>query len=243
MSLTVFAAIDIVEDQVVRLRQGDLHERTVYGQDPVEMAEMWQAEGADWLHVIDLDGATRGEQANSPAIERILTTCTIPVQVGGGIRSIDAIARWLDKGAARVCIGTKAIDELFLEEALSLYGERIVAAIDAKGGTVRVAGWLQPSGMRTVEAVRKVAAAGVSRILFTDIERDGTMRGPNLDAIEEVLDTLEVPCIASGGVDAEHSVAKLARLSEKGLEGVVIGKALYSGALTLSSVRAAIASA
>lgn len=239
MTLSILVAVDIVEDQVVRLAQGELQERTVYGHDPVDTAKDWVDEGAEWLHVIDLDGATHGEQHNSQAIEKILGEVSVPVQVGGGIRSLDAIGFWLDKGAERVVVGTKALDPGFLEEAVGEFGDRLVAAVDARQGEVHVAGWQEPSGHPLIDTVRRLAGTGVARLMFTDIERDGMLRGPNVDVVEEVVDALEVPVIASGGVTTAHDVRMLARLAPKGLEGIIIGKALYSGALTLKEARQA----
>ena len=238
----ILVAIDIVEDQVVRLKQGKMQERTVYGHDPVETAIEWETAGAEWLHVIDLDGATRGEQQNSQAIERLLQKVTIPVQVGGGIRSIASIRNWLDKGAARVCIGTRAMEPAFLGEAVKEFGDRLVAAVDSRDGVVQVGGWQTASGEKTLEIVRKVADVGVSHVMFTDIERDGTLQGPNIEMIEQVLDAVEVPLIASGGVSTDHDVRDLGALAARGLEGVIIGKALYSGALKLGDAKAALES-
>jgi phosphoribosylformimino-5-aminoimidazole carboxamide ribotide isomerase len=239
MSLSILVAVDIVEDQVVRLTQGELQERTVYGHDPVDTAKDWVSEGAEWLHVIDLDGATRGEQRNSKAIEQILREVEVPVQVGGGIRTLEAIRFWLDAGASRVVVGTKALDREFLGEAVGEFGDRLVAAVDARQGEVRVAGWQEPSGHPLIDTVRRLAGIGVARLMFTDIERDGTLRGPNVEVVEEVVDALEIPVIASGGVSAAHDVRMLAGLASKGLEGIIIGKALYSGALTLKEARQA----
>jgi phosphoribosylformimino-5-aminoimidazole carboxamide ribotide isomerase len=237
----ILVAIDIVEDQVVRLRQGRMQERTVYGHDPVETALDWEKQGAEWLHVIDLDGATRGEQQNSQAIEQILQSVNIPVQIGGGIRSIEAIKGWLDEGATRVCIGTKAMEPDFLDKAVKEFGDRLVAAVDSREGVVQVGGWQTTSGEKTLEIVKMVAGHGVSNLMFTDIERDGTLEGPNLEMIEVILDEVEVPLIASGGVTTDHDVRQLTALGARGLEGIIIGKALYSGALKLEDAKAAAA--
>ncbi|HVE77093.1 MAG TPA: 1-(5-phosphoribosyl)-5-[(5-phosphoribosylamino)methylideneamino]imidazole-4-carboxamide isomerase [Actinomycetota bacterium] len=237
--MQILVAVDIVEDQVVRLRQGELKERTVYGDNPVEAALRWEREGAEWLHVVDLDGATKGAQANSRAVEQILAQTNIPVQVGGGIRTIEAIGHWLDAGAARVVIGTKSLDKEFLTEAVAKFGDRLVAAVDARRGRVRIEGWQESSGITTVDTLKSISESGAGRIMFTDIERDGTLLGPNIDAIEEVLDAVGAPLIASGGVSSDHDIRSLARLQSKGLEGVIVGKALYSGALTLEEAKLA----
>lgn len=235
----IIVTIDIMEDQVVRLRQGELQERTVYGHDPVEVAVRWEKEGAEWLHIVDLDGATRGEQSNSKAVEEILTTVKVPAQVGGGIRTLAGIEGWLERGADRVCIGTKAVDSEFLSEAIAKFGERLVAAVDARAGEVRVGGWRESAGSPAVELARRFADSGVRRIMFTDIERDGTLQGPNVDAVREIVEAVDVPVLAGGGVDTEFSVRNLAKLGESGLEGIIIGKALYAGALSLEAAQRA----
>lgn len=242
MNPVVLVAIDIVEDQVVRLRKGEFRERTVYGYDPVETATEWVERGAEWLHVVDLEGAAEGKAYNSRAIEEILEKVSIPVQVGGGIRDVTQIGNWLKAGATRVVIGTKALDKGFLREATKEFGDEVVAAVDARQGEVRVAGWQEGSGRSTIDVVQQLAGAGIHRLMFTDIERDGTLTGPNVEAIEEILDALDIPVIASGGVTTAHDVHMLSRLGPKGLEGVIIGKALYSGALKLDEAKQALSS-
>ncbi|HVF11740.1 MAG TPA: 1-(5-phosphoribosyl)-5-[(5-phosphoribosylamino)methylideneamino]imidazole-4-carboxamide isomerase, partial [Actinomycetota bacterium] len=232
-------AVDIIEDQVVRLTRGEIQERTVYGDDPVEVAINWAKRGAEWLHVIDLDGATKGDQQNSKAMVEIIKNTSIPVQVGGGIRTVEAMSSWLDAGAARVVIGTKSEDQAFLRQAITEFGDKVVVAVDARAGRVQVGGWLEASGSSAVDAAKRAQDAGVSRIMFTDIDRDGTLMGPNLDAIEEILDAVSIPVIASGGVKNAHDVRSIAGLVGKGIEGIIIGKALYSGSLTLEEAKAA----
>jgi len=235
---TVFVAIDLSGGRVVRLTRGDPKAATVYGEDPVATARAWQEGGATWLHVVDLDGAITGDPSNAAVISRVLGAVDIPVQVAGGIRSVDAVERWLDAGAARVCVGTRAVEESFLAEAQARlgprFGEGVVAAVDARGGTVQLAGWRESSSLGTCEVVDRLCGAGVARILFTDIGRDGTLQGPNLPAIEEVLDASgSMGVIASGGVSRLADIEALVPLAGRGLEGVVVGKALYSGALRL----------
>ena len=241
--LELLVAIDLAGGQVVRLTRGEMAAQTVYGDDPAAIARGWEERGARWLHVVDLDGATTGEQANAAAVEQILGAVTIPVQVAGGIRSMEAIARWADLGAARVCLGTRSLDEGFLREALAEFGDLLVASIDSRGGEVQVAGWLEASGSATEEVVRRVAGAGVARLMFTAIDRDGTLEGPDFSAIERVLAVSPVPVIASGGVGAAAHLARLAALAPLGVEGVVVGKALYSGAVELEDALAALSGA
>lgn len=224
---------------MVRLRKGDPDQKTVYGRDPVAAALAWEERGAEWLHVVDLDGALRGEPLNTKKIEEIVKAVKVPVQVSGGIRSVEALARWLDVGAARVVIGTKAFDSDLLAEMVERFGDQVVAAVDSKSGTVRVGGWKEESQMTPQDAARRLQSAGVQRLLFTDIERDGTLEGPNLDAIAQLLDAVDVPMIVGGGISCEPDVRNLAALAPNGLEAIIIGKALYSGALTLDEAKQA----
>lgn len=189
--------------------------------------------------MIDLDGATKGDQQNSKAMIEIIKNTSIPVQVGGGIRTVEAMSSWLDAGAARVVIGTKSEDQAFLRQAIGEFGDKVVVAVDARAGRVQVGGWLEASGSSAVDAAKRAQDAGVSRIMFTDIDRDGTLMGPNLDAIEEILDAVSIPVIASGGVKNAHDVRSIAGLVDRGIEGIIIGKALYSGSLTLEEAKAA----
>lgn len=233
----ILVAVDMVAGEVVRLTRGDMGRKTVYGRDPVQAAEEWVARGARWLHLVDLDGATGSGIDNSGPIGRILDAAIVPVQIGGGIRSMEAIDRWVERGAARVCVGTKSMDFEWLAEAVSEFGDRLVASLDARAGTVRVGGWTEGSGTPTLEALEGMVDCGVSRIMFTDIERDGTLTGPNLEAIEEVLDAVEVPVIAAGGVTSVGDLEQLATLVPRGLEGVVVGKALYNGNIDLAEAQ------
>lgn len=230
----ILVAIDMVGGEVVRLTKGEMNRKTVYGQDPVATALQWQAAGAEWLHLVDLDGATGTGVSNAEPIRRILEAVCIPVELGGGIRTMQAIAGWLEAGVTRVQIGTRSMDQEFLAAAVKEFGERLVATVDSRGGRVKVAGWLEDSRMTTLEAVRRIAGAGVARLMFTDIDRDGTLTGPNLPAIEEVLAAVQIPVIAAGGVT---SVGDVEQLSKLGLEGIVIGKALYSGDVDLTAAQ------
>lgn len=235
---TIFVAIDLRDGRVVRLMRGDPMAATVYGDDPVATAVSWRDQGATYLHVVDLDGAISGFPANKQVVARIVSEAGIPVEVAGGIRSLPAIEAWLTAGAARVCIGTKALDPTFLGEALAEFGEGIVAAVDARGGLVQVSGWQESSALATGEVATRLAAAGVARVLFTDIGRDGTLEGPNIAATQEVLGA-GMGVIASGGVGSLADVEALVALGHPRLEGVVVGKALYSGALRLADALAA----
>lgn len=237
----ILVAVDMLGGEVVRLAQGEVDEKTTYAADPVETAREWQQVGAEWLHLVDLDGATGSGYDNAPAISKILENSEVPVQIGGGIRSLDAISGWIERGVARVCVGTKLLDPAFLDAAVRDFGEWLVGSVDARGGTVRLAGWKESSEATTLDIMKRFVDAGVRRIMFTDIERDGMLRGPNLEAIEDVLTAAGVPVIAAGGVSSEQDVRALAQLAPKGLEGIVIGRALYSGHLTLQAAQSAAA--
>ncbi|CAN5891532.1 1-(5-phosphoribosyl)-5-[(5-phosphoribosylamino)methylideneamino]imidazole-4-carboxamide isomerase [soil metagenome] len=237
-SPVILVAVDMVAGEVVRLTNGDMGQKTIYGQDPVAAALEWEARGARWLHLVDLDGATGTGIDNAEPISRIIQAARVPVQVGGGIRSLEAIDRWVDLGVTRVCGGTKSMDFKWLAEATTEFGDRLVASLDTRAGTVRVGGWTEGSGMPTLEALNRMVDAGVRRIMFTDIERDGTLTGPNLPAIEEVLDSVSIPVIAAGGVTNTDDLVALATLAPKGLEGVVVGKALYNGNIDLAEAQA-----
>ena len=240
---TIFVAIDIKGGQVVRLLRGDPGAATVYGSDPVATARSWQEQGATYLHVVDLDGAIGGAPPNAAVVGRIVEQVGVPVEVAGGIRSLEGIDAWLAAGASRVCIGTKALDAGFMASALERFGaDRIVAAVDARDGFVQVAGWQESSALATGEVVARLAGVGVARVLFTDIGRDGTLEGPNLAATKEVL-SAGIGVIASGGVSGAADVEALVALADPLLEGVVVGRALYSGALPLAGALAAAAQA
>jgi phosphoribosylformimino-5-aminoimidazole carboxamide ribotide isomerase len=238
----ILVAIDMVAGEVVRLTKGDMGQKTIYGQDPVAAALEWEARGARWLHLVDLDGATGTGIDNSEPIGRIIQAAGVPVQIGGGIRSLEAIDRWVELGVTRVCVGTKSMDFKWLAEATAEFGDQLVASLDTRAGTVRVGGWTEGSGMPTLEALDRMIDAGVTRVMFTDIERDGTLTGPNLPAIEQVLDAASIPVIAAGGVTDTEDLVALATLAPKGLEGVVVGKALYNGNIDLAEAQAKLSS-
>lgn len=228
----IFVAIDLAGGQVVRLLRGDPAAATVYSDDPVAKALEWQGRGARWLHVVDLDGAISGSAGNRDVMRDIIAAVDIPVQVAGGVRSLAAIEAWLADGAARVVVGTRAIEESFLAEAVA-FGEGLVAAVDAKAGMVQVAGWQASSSLGVAEVLGRLDDAGVARILFTDIGRDGTLEGPNLAAVDEVLAGSRLGVIASGGVAGLGDIEALLSVGHPRLEGVIVGKALYSGTLAL----------
>ncbi|MGH2758169.1 MAG: 1-(5-phosphoribosyl)-5-[(5-phosphoribosylamino)methylideneamino]imidazole-4-carboxamide isomerase [Actinomycetota bacterium] len=233
MTFEVIPSVDILQGQVVRLRRGEPQAKTVYSDDPVAVAKDWEAQGATRLHVVDLDGALAGEPSHQEMVMEILRKLDIPVQVAGGIRSVDAGRRWIANGADRVVFGTAALTDIgVLHECVEAFGPRLIVAPDALGREVRVAGWTEGTGEDVVDAVRRLAAAGVQRLLVTDIGRDGMLAGPNVDLLADVADAAGVPIIASGGVSSVDDLKALATVD--GIEGAIVGQALYTGAIELT---------
>ncbi|MCG0277996.1 MAG: 1-(5-phosphoribosyl)-5-[(5-phosphoribosylamino)methylideneamino]imidazole-4-carboxamide isomerase [Thermanaeromonas sp.] len=233
--MIVFPAIDLRGGRCVRLYQGRPTAETVYSEDPVEVAKMWVREGASWLHIVDLDGAFEGRRKNLSLIREIIIAAGIPVQVGGGVRSLDDIEALLTAGAARVILGTVAVtDPTLVAEACAKYGEAIVVGVDCRDGWVATKGWTETSNRRGVEMARELARLGVKRLIYTDISRDGTLKGPNLEAIREVALACGLPVIASGGVASLEDIVALRELKPYGIEGVIIGQALYQGKFSLA---------
>lgn len=233
MTFEVIPAIDVLEGQVVRLERGALEAKTVYADDPVATAKEWEAQGASRVHVVDLEGAVAGGSRQGELIEEIIRRVDIPVQVAGGIRSVEDGERWIGRGADRVVLGTAALTDLnLLELAVGRLGTRFIAAPDALGREVRITGWRTGTGEDVADAARRLGAAGVPRLLVTDIDKDGMLTGPNIDLIAEVAAAAAVPVIASGGVSTIDDLRRLATI--EGVEGAIVGKALYTGDIELS---------
>jgi phosphoribosylformimino-5-aminoimidazole carboxamide ribotide isomerase len=229
--MEIIPAVDIRGGRCVRLYQGDYGRETVFADDPVEVACRWQDEGATRLHVVDLDGAREGRPTNAELVGRIVAAVRVPVQVGGGLREMPAIRRYLDAGVDRVVLGTAAVkDRALLAEALAEAGQRIVVSVDARSGQVTVEGWEEETRLGAAELMSELAGLGVCRFIYTDTARDGTLEGPNLRAIEGLVARVSVPVIYAGGVSG---VDDLVRLASLGLEGAIVGKALYTGDVVL----------
>jgi len=237
----VIPAIDLRGGRCVRLVQGDYDRELVFSDDPVAVAQRWAELGAARLHVVDLDGAREGRPVNDGVVERIIAAVDAPVQVAGGVRDLGVVERWLAAGANRVVLGTAAIREPdFAAEACRRHGERIAVSIDARDGIAAVQGWTESSGQRADELLRRFADMGVARFVYTDISVDGTLTAPNYAAIEALVATTSAAIIAAGGIAA---VEHLRRLAEIGVEGAIVGRALYDGGLDLSEALAAVGGA
>jgi phosphoribosylformimino-5-aminoimidazole carboxamide ribotide isomerase len=239
----LYPAIDIRGGQAVRLLQGDYARETIYDADPAEAAGRWAGEGAEYLHVVDLDGAKAGEPRNLDAVRRIAAAVPCPIQVGGGLRDADSVTALLEAGAARVVIGTAALrDPAFLDRALAEHGERIVVSVDARDGKVSLAGWTETSDVDVAAAVADLGRRGVSRFLCTAIEVDGTMEGPALGELERIAAGTEATVIASGGVGSIDDLAALVKLGARtpNLEGAIVGRALYEHKFTVADGIAAL---
>ncbi|MBV7255824.1 1-(5-phosphoribosyl)-5-[(5-phosphoribosylamino)methylideneamino]imidazole-4-carboxamide isomerase [Pacificimonas sp. WHA3] len=236
MPFTIYPAIDIKGGEVVRLAEGDMDRATVYSDDPAEQARAFGKSGAEWLHVVDLDGATQGRGKNADTIERIIKAFPGRVQLGGGIRTRGSIRNWLDLGVDRVVLGTAALKdpELVKQAAADLPG-RIVVAVDARGGFVTTEGWAETSDIAVVDLARRFEDAGVAGLLFTDVGRDGLLTGVNLEATRELAAAVTLPVIASGGVSGPDDIRALKKASATtNITGVIVGRALYDGRMKLA---------
>ncbi len=231
--MIIYPAIDIINGKCVRLQQGSYSEVTVFGDSPVEMAQKWEGQGAQYLHVVDLDAARSGNTENHGIIKQIAKTLKIPVQVGGGIRSLETIESLISGGLSRVILGTSAVNnQEMLKAALKEYKEKIVVGIDAKDGKVAIHGWEQTSDLTAVGFARIVEELGAKTIIYTDISRDGMLKGPNLAAMSEMAKAVGIEVIASGGVSCLKDIVDL---KSTGVSGVIVGKALYTGNLELKA--------
>lgn len=233
-SFTIYPAIDIRNGKCVRLLQGDYNQETVYGDSPLEMAKGFVEQGAEWIHMVDLDGAKEGMPVNNEQVLAVAKQLKVKVQIGGGIREEKDIAYYLENGVNRVILGSVAVSDMeFTKDMLKKYGNRIAIGLDAKNGLVATHGWLETSEVSAVELGKKLAAAGAEVFIFTDIATDGTLAGPNMVATELLARETGKSVIASGGISGLEDIQKLARLKESGVSGSIVGKAIYSNRFTV----------
>lgn len=231
--MILLPAIDLYEKKVVRLTRGDYAQMTVYNDDPVAQAKLFQDAGAQWLHTVDLEGAKDGSTPNYSVIEAICKDTNLKVEIGGGIRSLDTIQKYLDAGVERVILGTKAVtDPAFLEESLDKFGSHIAVGVDIKDGKIAIKGWLETAQDSVEDFFTKLCKLGVSTVICTDMSKDGMLAGTNVDLYRQLSQKFSLDLIASGGVSSQED---LTRLKELGLYGAILGKALYTGALDLKT--------
>ena len=241
--MDVIPAIDLLEGRCVRLYQGDYARSQVYNDNPTEVARQWVEQGATRLHVVDLDGAKAGKPVNTKAIEAIVQAVPVPVQVGGGLRDRDGVAQMINIGVQQVILGTAAVeDHPLVEQLCEEFPGKIVVGIDARNGWVATHGWLETSEVAATELAQQMAELGVATIIYTDIHRDGTLIGPNLDALRELAGSISIPVIASGGVSSITDLLSLLALEPLGVRSVIVGRALYTGDVSLKEAVQAIGS-
>lgn len=237
--MIIYPAIDIRGGRCVRLTEGRFDAETVFADDPAEMALQWAGMGAEFLHVVDLDGALAGEGKNVPVIERILKSVNIPVQLGGGIRNLATIEKLLELGVSRLILGSAAVkNPELVQEACKKYPGHIAVGIDAKNGEVAIEGWGQGSGVAATELAKKMASFGVETIIYTDISRDGMLSGVNVESTAALARACGVPIIASGGVASIEDIRRVKAVESDGIQGCIIGKAIYTGAVDLKEALA-----
>ncbi|QSV47117.1 1-(5-phosphoribosyl)-5-[(5-phosphoribosylamino)methylideneamino]imidazole-4-carboxamide isomerase [Geobacter benzoatilyticus] len=233
--MLVIPAIDLKEGKCVRLEQGLMEKDTVFCDSPADQAREWERQGAELLHIVDLDGAFAGEPKNRASIEAIVKAIAIPTQLGGGIRDISTIEAYLSLGIGRVILGTAAQrNPELVEEACRLFPGRIVVGIDAKNGMVAVQGWAEVTGVTAVDLAKRFEGYGVAAIIYTDIARDGMMQGPNIGATKALAEAISIPVIASGGVSSLRDIENLMAIEASGIAGAITGKAVYTGAINLA---------
>jgi phosphoribosylformimino-5-aminoimidazole carboxamide ribotide isomerase len=243
-AVILFPAIDLKEGLAVRLEQGDMARATIFNRDPAAQAHVFESQGFKYLHIVDLDGAFAGKPVNAAAVERILESIAIPVQLGGGIRDMATIEGWLGKGVNRVIIGTAAVrDPELVKRAARTFAGRVAVGLDARDGKVAVQGWAETSEIAALDIARRFEDAGVAAIIYTDIARDGLLKGLNLDATIVLADAVTIPVIASGGLASLDDVRALIAPRASKLAGAIAGRALYDGRLDAAAALALIATA
>ncbi len=233
--MLIIPAIDIHLKRVVRLKQGDFQKETLYSNDAVDVAKQWQDAGARLLHMVDLDGALSGEPKNLDVIERVCREVKMPVQAGGGLRTEESVSQALSKGVSRVIVGTRAYkDDNFVKSLVKNFGkDKFAVGIDASGGIIASKGWTELTGMNAIETIRKMESLGAGTVIYTDIKKDGTLEGPRIDIIRQILEAVSINVIISGGISCMQDIKDLKALGRPNLHGIVVGKALYEAMLDL----------
>lgn len=234
MTFEIIPAIDILDGKCVRLTQGKYNKKIVYAEDPFKVAEKFARHPIPRLHIVDLNGAKEGYPVNFEIIAKIAESISVPIQVGGGVRSLETVDKLLEAGVDRVILGTIALqDQELIKMCVQKYKDKILISVDAQKGLMAIKGWTEISTMKATDFCKTLIELGVSRIIYTDIQRDGTLTGPNIEGLKKILKAVDIPVIASGGVSSLADIAKLKKLIPEGLEGCIIGKALYSGDIKL----------
>ena len=232
--MEIYPAIDLLEGRCVRLYQGDYDRSQVFHDNPADLARQWADQGATWLHVVDLDGAKAGQPVNLEAIAAIVEAVSVPIQVGGGLRDRASVAQLLELGVQRAILGTVAVEQpQLIANLCQEFSKRIVVGIDARNGKVATRGWLETSEVLATDLAQQMQHLGAAAIVYTDIHRDGTLSGPNLDALRELATNLSIPVIASGGVSSITDLLSLLALEPLGVTGAIVGRALYTGDISL----------
>ncbi len=231
--MILYPAIDLKDGQCVRVLQGDLDKATVFNNSPGDQARQWADDGFHWIHVVDLNGAVQGRAINERAVEAILEAVSVPVQLGGGIRSLKDIERWIEAGVSRVILGTVAVTEPeIVREAARLWPEQIAVSVDVRGGKVATQGWTESSDLDAVTVAKRFEDGGVGALIITDIDRDGTVMGFNVEAFGAIADAVAIPVIAAGGLASIDDIVRLKARKGAPIAGAVLGRALYNGAIT-----------
>ncbi len=239
--MILFPAIDIRDGKAVRLIQGDYEQETKYDDDPVVAARRWVDGGATWLHIVDLDGARAGEPVNLEHVRRIVAAVNVPVQLGGGLRDSEKVEEAISAGAERVVLGTAAVRDPEMAEAIAAaHGDRVVASVDSRSGKVAAEGWTEESELATTEVIAELTRRGLSRFVYTPVEVDGLMEGPDLDSLREVAGATDGQVIYSGGIGSLDDLRAVAGLGLENVEGVIVGRALYEQRFTVAEARAAL---
>lgn len=241
--MNVIPAIDLLEGRCVRLYQGDYRQSQVFNDNPVDVAQQWVDQGARRLHLVDLDGAKVGQPVNTKVIEAIVQAVSVPVQVGGGLRDRTGVKQLLDTGVQQVILGTIAVEQpVSVQQLCGEFPRKIIVGIDARNGKVATRGWLETSEVNATDLAEQMSQLGAAAIIYTDIHRDGTLSGPNLDALRELANSISIPVIASGGVSSVTDLLSLLALEPLGVNGVIVGRALYTGDVSLKEALQAIGS-